>query len=125
MDEEPKPQAPRLARPYTLVGGRTRSTGAQLALETLVWPHPDAGAGAPITDPVRLRVLQRCRVGGQSIAELAAFLDAPVGVTRVLVGDLIADGLLEAGQTPAAGEAGGTIVDLDLLKRVLSNVERL
>lgn len=123
MGGEPDGRPPRLARPYTLVGGRTRGALTALALETLVWTI-DAGAraGAP-DDPIKARLMDHCRESAQSLAELSALLDTPIGVTRVLVGDLVADGLLEVGETASA--EGGAMDDVDLLKRVLANVERL
>lgn len=121
MSEQSESPAPRLARPYTLVGGRTRSAVPKLPLETLVWAVD--GAASP-DDGVRARLVEHCRGAAQSVAELAALLDAPVGVTRVLIGDLVADGLLEVNKSGApAGD--GAVEDVDLLKRVLANVERL
>lgn len=115
---------PRLARPYTLVGGRTRSAVPALGLETLVWSAESSDPAQPPDDPVKARLVEHCRGSAQSIAELAALLQTPVGVTRVLVGDLVADGLLEV-NAARAPQGGGAVEDVDLLKRVLANVERL
>jgi thioredoxin-dependent peroxiredoxin len=79
---------PRLVRPYTLTAGRTYS-GVELALEAPVeavnstakpprWPKND----------VRGQILTLC-VHSLSVAEIAARLSLPLGVTRVLVGDLV------------------------------------
>ena len=124
MSDESAQSAPRLARPYTLVGGRTRSAVPTLAIETLVWRSNDPGREAP-GDSAKASILERCGNGATSLAELAAFLDAPIGVTRVLVGDLVAEGLLEAGETAGPAAESAAMEDLDLLKRVLANVERL
>lgn len=124
MSDDPQPRSPRLARPYTLVGGRTRSAVPTLGLETLVWSVESARPAAPPDDHFKARVIEHCRGSAQSVAELSALLDTPVGVTRVLIGDLVADGLLEA-NAARRPEDGGAVEDVDLLKRVLANVERL
>ncbi|SFK86926.1 DUF742 domain-containing protein [Streptomyces pini] len=50
-------------------------------------------AGAPggtgVLGPEHLDIVARCRRAPQPVAELAAVLDLPVGVVRVLVGDLV------------------------------------
>ena len=45
----------------------------------------------PLND-VRGRIIQLC-VNSPSVAEISARLDLPLGVTRVLVGDLVTVGL--------------------------------
>ena len=90
--------APSLVRPYVLTAGRTYS-GVELALETPVealnttakpprWPRND----------VREQILTLC-VQSPSVAEIAARLSLPLGVTRVLVGDLVKQGYLRVHAT--------------------------
>ncbi|OMC46413.1 hypothetical protein A5745_13090 [Mycobacterium sp. IS-2888] len=76
-----------LVRPYTLTSGRT-GTKVDLPLEAPIqalqaglahrWPPNDA----------RGKIIQLC-VKSPSVAEISARLDLPVGVTRVLIGDLV------------------------------------
>ena len=76
-----------LVRPYTLTAGRAR-TNVDLPLEAPIqtlqaglshrWPPNDA----------RGKIIQLC-VKSPSVAEISARLDLPVGVTRVLIGDLV------------------------------------
>jgi hypothetical protein len=76
-----------LVRPYTLTAGRT-GTNIDLPLEAPVqtlqaglahrWPPNDA----------RGKIIQLC-VKSPSVAEISARLDLPIGVARVLVGDLV------------------------------------
>ncbi|OMC22534.1 MULTISPECIES: DUF742 domain-containing protein [unclassified Mycobacterium] len=76
-----------LVRPYTLTSGRT-GTKVDLPLEAPIqalqaglahrWPPNDA----------RGKIIQLC-VKSLSVAEISARLDLPVGVTRVLIGDLV------------------------------------
>lgn len=102
-------------RPYVLTGGRTRA-GAEFAVEALV-----TATGAPHrSEPVehtRIRVL--C-TRPRSVAEIAALTGVPLGVARVLLGDMLALGAISVHRT---ADEGGP--DLALLERVLSGLRRL
>lgn len=81
-----------LVRPYAMTGGRTRPgpTGVRFDLIALVTLDP----GAPGVDdaplgPEHRNLIDLCRPETQSVAELAAGADLPVGVVRVLLGDLL------------------------------------
>ncbi len=86
-----------LVRPYTLTSGRT-DTNVDLPLEA---PIQSLQAGLahpwPPNDP-RGRIIQLC-VDSPSVAEISARLDLPLGVARVLVGDLVLSGYLRVHQT--------------------------
>ena len=86
-----------LVRPYTLTAGRTYS-GVELALETPVETvNSEKQPRWPKSDP-RGQILTLC-VDSLSVAEIAARLSLPLGVTRVLVGDLVKQGYLRAHAT--------------------------
>lgn len=82
-----------LVRPYAMTGGRTKPgpTGVRFDLIALV----TLNAGAPgIGDdtalgPEHRALIDLCRPETQSVAELGAGADLPVGVVRVLLGDLL------------------------------------
>ncbi|MEU6141158.1 DUF742 domain-containing protein [Streptomyces sp. NPDC047081] len=82
-----------LVRPYAMTGGRTRPgpTGVRFDLIALV----TLDTGAPGVDddtalgPEHRALIDLCRLEIQSVAELAAGADLPVGVVRVLLGDLL------------------------------------
>ncbi len=106
---------------YVLTGGRTRSA-TDLPFETLV----------KVTERGRLLgprlTLERKEIVGRSteplsIAELSAHLEIPLGVARVIVGDMTAEGLLVA-STPQHTGAGDR-PDLSLLERVLDGLQAL
>ncbi|MEU2421373.1 DUF742 domain-containing protein [Streptomyces sp. NPDC007851] len=82
-----------LVRPYAMTGGRTRSgpTGVRFDLIALVTLDPGAaGADGDTTlGPEHRSLVDLCRTETQSVAELAAGADLPVGVVRVLLGDLL------------------------------------
>lgn len=118
----------RLVRPYALVRGRTRSSSAALALEALVTTTEDGSRAATDQTREQRRILELCLTRPQSIAEISALLDLPLGVTRVLVGDLLAAGHAELHTTAALANPAapdGPLTDLALLKRVLEHVQRL
>ncbi|MFE3636530.1 DUF742 domain-containing protein [Streptomyces cellostaticus] len=82
-----------LVRPYAMTGGRTQPgpSGVSFDLIALVTLDP----AAPATDddtllgPEHRALVDLCRLETQSVAELAAGADLPVGVVRVLLGDLL------------------------------------
>ncbi|WP_084955636.1 DUF742 domain-containing protein [Thermoactinospora rubra] len=95
MDDEAGP----IVRPYALTKGRTRPSGAMLDLLALVTATGEA-AGSPEQEAI-LR-LARSPI---SVADVAADLDLPVGVVRVLLADMRDQGLIsvtsQAGPRPS------------------------
>ncbi|MGW3073574.1 MULTISPECIES: DUF742 domain-containing protein [unclassified Kitasatospora] len=76
-------------RPYVITGGRSRSTRAELAVESLVSasPEPPDLPEHELLNREHRRILDLCH-SLLSIAEVAAHLRLPLGVVKVLVGDL-------------------------------------
>ncbi|MGH3762110.1 DUF742 domain-containing protein [Actinophytocola sp.] len=110
------PWASAIVRPYAHTRGRTRSSH-DLALEALVSASRDATRGGQETAQ-RRTIIELC-VQPRSVAEVAALLSVPLGVARVLVGDLAADGSVVVHPT-----AGGP-PDVDIMCRVLVGLRRL
>jgi hypothetical protein len=84
---------PQLVRPYTLTAGRTDSRinlPLEAPVETVLLP-PKAPRW-PSND-VRGQILTMC-ADSPSVAEIAAVLSLPLGVARVLIGDLVTQGYL-------------------------------
>ncbi|MET9603455.1 DUF742 domain-containing protein [Streptomyces sp. NPDC006512] len=85
-----------LVRPYAMTGGRTKPGphGVRFDLIALVVVDPDASGDADdsLLGPEHRTLLGLCRSETQSVAELAADADLPVGVVRVLLGDLLEAG---------------------------------
>jgi hypothetical protein len=79
-------------RPFMLTGGRTRPVQDGLRVETLVVATP-ATLSAPLRFEAR-RIVELCQ-RPLSVADLAVALKVPLGVTRVLVSDLVTDGSLQ------------------------------
>ncbi|MCI0689905.1 MAG: DUF742 domain-containing protein, partial [Sporichthyaceae bacterium] len=108
-------------------GGRARPGRAdlELELEALVvtsWLSELSLANAN-PSPEQREILRLCRDQAQSIAEIAALLVLPLGVVRVLVGDLADNGLVEL-HRPAVTSADDR-PNRSLLERVLDGLRRI
>ena len=111
---EPDDEAyrPRLIRSYTLTAGRTASK-IDLAMEATL--RLQAGAEAPVLSPSAAQVLEVC--DRRSVAEVSALTKMPIGVARVLLGDLIEQGLIRIQATIT--EKTSTDERLELIERTL------
>ncbi|MEU6370780.1 DUF742 domain-containing protein [Streptomyces sp. NPDC046931] len=114
-----------LVRPYAMTGGRTRPgpTGVRFDLIALV----SLEAGAPDADdpaslgPEHRALLDLCRIETQSVAELAAGADLPVGVVRVLVGDLLELGCVRVSRPVPPAQ----LPDERILREVIAGLRAL
>jgi hypothetical protein len=112
------PGAAALARPYAWTGGRTQPT-VELAVEARVRTTPRGHALPMKLASADWTVTQLCREP-RSVAEVAAHLEVPLGVARVLVADLLDEGLVvvEATLTDDTGDDERR----RLIERVLSGL---
>ena len=111
----------RLVRPYTVTGGRTRSRAdSELPMETLVLASPRGRGSLGGLRFERADVIRLCDEI-QSVAEVSARLALPLGVARVLVGDLHSEGLLDV-HRPVPTSSGP---DAILLGKVLDGLQAL
>jgi hypothetical protein len=119
-DEEVVEDA-RVVRPYALTRGRTRPGGADLPLEALVRSVP--GSQDPVGTSERRRILGLADERILSVAELSAHLSLPLGVVRVVVGDLAEEGLVvvHSGSPSTATPA----TNLKVLESVLNGISSL
>jgi hypothetical protein len=90
---------PRVVPVYALTGGRTRSRGEDLDIETLVTCTQDGYVALPHQRFERARIIRLCNEP-ISVVEIASRLAVPLGVARVLVSDLHAEGLLAVHRAP-------------------------
>jgi hypothetical protein len=95
---EPEDAAPvaRVVRPYTLTGGRT-APKVELPFEATL--RRETGLEEP-TDANLAQILAVC--DKRSVAEVSAHVHMPIGVVRVLLGDLIEQGHVRAQATLTA-----------------------
>ena len=93
---EPDDVAPaaRVVRPYTLTGGRT-APKVELPFEATL-RREDGGLEGP-SDANLAAILDICDT--RSVAEVSAHVHMPIGVVRVLLGDLIEQGYVRVQAT--------------------------
>jgi Protein of unknown function (DUF742) len=119
MDRPETKRPPNRARPYTLTGGRTR---AQIELPIEVTVETLGGEIDWAPNDVRTVIVQLCH-DRPSIAEISSYAALPIGVTRVLVGDLVESGHLRVHATLTDRS---TVVDRRrLIERTLDGLRAL
>jgi hypothetical protein len=110
-----------VVRPYTMTGGRVQPVAGRFDLMAFVvaGPPPDDGEQSPPQPEHRaiLALAQR----PISVADLAADLNLPVGVVRVLLGDLLASDRISMYEPPASRQ----FPDDDILKAVVNGLRAL
>ena len=96
---EPDDDAPvaRVVRPYTLTGGRT-APQVELPVEATL-RREDLGRAEPL-DTRLAQILAEC--DKRSVAEVSAHVHMPIGVVRVLLGDLVEQGYVRVQATLTA-----------------------
>ncbi|WP_245645518.1 DUF742 domain-containing protein [Pseudonocardia acaciae] len=107
-------------RPYAWTGGRTRS-GYHLEIETLVSTSPKGLEHLDMLQYEHRSVAELCE-HARSVAEVAALLSVPLGVAKVLLGDMAGLGLVSVHQSVSGN---GNAPDLGVMERVLSGLRRL
>lgn len=107
-------------RPYAWTRGRTKS-GLDLAIEALVSTSQRGRDQMGLLQMEHRAVAELCEQT-RSVAEVAALLSLPLGVARVLLGDMVGLGVVTVHQTASSA---GNVPDLALMERVLSGLRRL
>jgi hypothetical protein len=123
-----------VVRPYAMTRGRTRGNpeAARLDLIALVIARTartaragDAADGLEPVDhtlaPEHVDIVGLCRRSPHSVAELATELDVPVGVVRVLIGDLLDAGLVRVSRPVPPAE----LPDESILREVINGLRTL
>lgn len=119
-EQAPPPDMAASVRPYAWTRGRTKS-GFDLAIETLV-STSQRGRDQMGTLQVEHRAVAHLCSQTRSVAEIAALMSLPLGVARVLLGDMAGIGVVTVHQTVSSA---GNAPDLALMERVLSGLRRL
>ncbi|MEU4644863.1 DUF742 domain-containing protein [Micromonospora sp. NPDC023814] len=110
-----------LVRPYAVTRGRTEAQ-LDIALEAVLSATPTQAAESRFAGHDKHRIATVCEGRAQSLAEIAAYTRMPLGVTRVLVADMVAESLLTL---HTAAPAEGFEERMEILGRVLSGLRRL
>ncbi|CAL9286917.1 MULTISPECIES: DUF742 domain-containing protein [Streptomyces] len=120
FDDEAGP----VVRPYAMTRGRTSSAGQHrldLIAVVVTEPHADDPEADVTLSPEHVDIVGLCRQAPQSVAELAAELDLPVGVVRVLVGDLVDGELVHVNRPVPPAE----LPDEGILRDVINGLRAL
>jgi hypothetical protein len=116
-----------LVRPYAVTRGRTRPR-LDIAIEALVETTvrgraTDNRSGGQGREHQYIASLCDGRL--QSLAEIAARMQLPLGVARVIIADMAADGLVAVYEPTSFDTDAEDSVGTELLERVLSGLRRL
>ncbi|MFL6142894.1 MAG: DUF742 domain-containing protein [Labedaea sp.] len=109
-----------MVRPYSWTGGRTRSS-VDLRIEALVTTTERGDDTESLGHTEHRAVADLCREP-RSVAEVATLLGVPLGVAKVLLGDMATLGLVVVHRTTTGG---ANKAHLRLMERVLSGLRRL
>ncbi|GAA4672332.1 MULTISPECIES: DUF742 domain-containing protein [Streptomyces] len=113
-----------VVRPYAMTRGRTRSLTEE-KLDLIAVVIADTLRSRSVADqtlsPEHLDIVELSRESPQSVAELAAELDLPVGVVRVLIGDLLHAALVRVSRPVPPAE----LPDEWILREVINGLRAL
>jgi hypothetical protein len=109
-----------VVRPYALTKGRTLpSGGASFGLIDVVVATNERPSASFRPGPEHRRILYMCR-RPTPIVDLTSEIDLPLGVVRVLLGDLTSEGMLRV-----LSSQRQQVTDQRLLRMVLDGLESL
>ncbi len=113
-----------VVRPYAMTCGRTRSLTEE-KLDLIAVVIADTLRSRSVADQTlsleHLDIVELSRESPQSVAELAAELDLPVGVVRVLIGDLLHAALVRVSRPVTPAE----LPDEWILREVINGLRAL
>ncbi|MDT0441895.1 DUF742 domain-containing protein [Streptomyces johnsoniae] len=107
-------------RLYTLTGGRSRAETDAFDLVTLVVSECEPATGM---QSEHVRILRLCE-RPTAVVEVAAHLNLPVSIVKILLSDLLALGRITA-RHPRTTAGAAQLPDTDLLEQVLVGLRNL
>ena len=117
-----------LVRPYAVTRGRTRprlDIAIEALVETTVRGRSTDGRVGGAHGREHQYIASLCDGRLQSLAEIAARMQLPLGVARVIIADMAADGLVAVYEPTSFDGDSTDSVGTELLERVLSGLRRL
>jgi len=106
-------------RAYTITGGRVNSQTVALQFESMVSVTERGTQALGSLTFERKKIALLCD-RALSVAEISANLRVPIGVAKVLVGDLIVDGVLQLYDAPT-----DVTQDLSLVRELIDGIRNL
>ncbi|HEX6077506.1 MAG TPA: DUF742 domain-containing protein [Micromonosporaceae bacterium] len=113
-----------LVRPYAVTRGRTRPR-VDIAMEALVETTDRGRQYITLVGREQQMIASLCDGNLQSLAEISARMRMALGVAKVLVADMAAEGLLAVYEPTSLDNNSNDAVGTELLERVLSGLRRL
>lgn len=109
-----------IVRPYAMTRGRTAPSGHVFDLMSIVTATQQPPSPSVFLTPEHQRLLDLCQRPAM-VADMASDIDLPLGVVRVLLGDLRAEGLISVREPQSTGH----MTDEHVLKEVLNGLRAL
>jgi hypothetical protein len=112
-----------LVRLFAMTAGRARSKNADETFDLMatIEANPLAPENPPMLSPEQLMLLRICRRQPQTVTDIASESNLPLGVVRVLLGDL-----LDAGHIYVSNPVQPTqLPDSRILREVLDGLRAL
>jgi hypothetical protein len=109
-----------VVRPYAVTGGRTEPEGGEVLDLLALIATTGASYDLPAQTTEHRKILALCERPAR-LADIASDLRLPVGVVRVLLGDLISAGAVTVVRQRATGQQPGN----DVLKEILDGLRAL
>jgi hypothetical protein len=110
-----------LVRPYAVTRGRTEPS-RDIAIEAILVTTRRGVQEAPFAGRHKELIAHLCGQRPQALAEISSHLRVPIGVARVLVADMAAEGLL-ALHEPTGYESHSQ--RMETLERILGGLQQL
>lgn len=108
-----------MVRAYTITGGRTNTEAPQLRFESMV-ALTEQGVASSTQLTFERKKIAALLDQPLSVAEISAKVSIPIGVARVLVGDLIVDGILRLFDAPTDASQ-----DISLVRELIDGIRNL
>lgn len=108
-----------MVRAYTITGGRTNTDAPTLRFESMV-ALTDRGIAAAGQLTFERKKIAALLDQPQSVAEISAKISIPIGVAKVLVGDLVVDGILALYDAPTDASQ-----DITLVRELIDGIRNL
>lgn len=105
-----------VVRPYFITKGRTRAK-VSFPIETLIVTSAEGERASGRLSFEQATVIELCTTA-RSVAEVASLLAVPLGVARVLLGDMAEEGLIKVYEP-------GSRDDTALLRRLIDGIRAL
>lgn len=121
-DEDEHVPTAGIVRPYALTSGRTRAS-VHLPVEAMIQQLPRAGQREWASHDQLGKIVNACEERA-SVAEIAAHVGLPLGVVRVLLGDLIEEGYLQTAAVTLT-ESSTLSERKDLIERTLRGLRAI